>query len=155
MKDEIRLVPLSEAGYRSDNYTIKTCPECGQKYRWYHSYIKIKSEYDRKEFCSYNCRNKYDRKRKKEIQYKDSESYKKEYNLRKLEMYHTKQIEVVANRVCLKDLDLSNKKYQLYKMKGPKILMLDNDLEKYANKWIKNKKTINGTLMIELSWRDK
>ena len=53
------MIPLSEGGIKSENFTEKVCAYCGQPYRWYHSYNKITSDFNNKEFCSYTCRAKY------------------------------------------------------------------------------------------------
>lgn len=92
-------LPLSEAGVKSATFDKRKCDYCKKEYTYYHSYNVIKSDFDKKVFCSYNCRCKY---------YKENEE-KRYYALSKAEHFKAQR---------KKQNDYSKKRYA--EMKGGK-----------------------------------
>ena len=54
-----RKLESDEWGIKSGATSTRTCPYCHQKYKHASSEIDWKSDFDKKVFCSYNCRAKY------------------------------------------------------------------------------------------------
>lgn len=80
------------------NYKICVCDYCKQEYKFFKSYIVIKSDFNDKVFCSYNCRCKY---------YKENEQERAEYFYQK---YYNKDF----------DIDSERKKRKYRELKGGK-----------------------------------